>query len=58
MNLRKALKMEGFPEIRYWAQKYILAGDGATIHTSQQLTIAGVAKNVGFGAKMIPLSAR
>jgi len=54
-HLRKALKDEEFPEIHYQALKYTLIENGAAVQTSGDLTIAGVTKPVGLGAKLIPV---
>lgn len=54
-HLRKALKVEQFPEIRYQADKYTLADNGTAVQTSGQLSIAGITKPVVLGAKLIPL---
>jgi polyisoprenoid-binding protein YceI len=54
-HLRKALKGTEFPEIRYQASKYTLVDDGTAVQTSGELTIAGVTKSVGLGAKLVPL---
>jgi polyisoprenoid-binding protein YceI len=54
-HLQKALKSIEFPEIRYQALKYTLVDNGAAVETSGDLTIAGVTKPVGLGAKLIPL---
>jgi polyisoprenoid-binding protein YceI len=54
-HLRKALKMDEYPEIRYQAEKYTLVDNGSAVQTSGELTIAGVTKPVGLGAKLIPL---
>lgn len=53
-HLRKALKMENYPEIRYVADKYSLVDNATAVQTSGQLTIAGVTKPVALGAKLIP----
>jgi polyisoprenoid-binding protein YceI len=55
-HLRKALKDKEFPEIKYQALKYTLVDDGAAVQTSGELTIAGVTKPVGLGAKLIPVA--
>jgi len=52
-HLRKALKDKEFPEIKYQALKYTLVDDGSAVQTSGELTIAGVTKPVGLGAKLI-----
>jgi polyisoprenoid-binding protein YceI len=52
-HLRKALKMEHFPKIVYRANKYAVVDDGLAIQTSGDLTIAGVTKPIGIGAKLI-----
>ncbi|NLT67927.1 MAG: YceI family protein [Acidobacteria bacterium] len=54
-HLRKALKMDKHPEIKYIANKYTLIDDDQAVQTSGELTIAGVTKPVGVGAKLIPL---
>jgi hypothetical protein len=54
-HLRKALKYNDFPEIRYRALKYTLVDGGAAVQTSGELTIAGVTRTVDLGAKLIPL---
>jgi hypothetical protein len=54
-HLRKALKGDIFPEIRYKAGKYTLVDNGTAVQSSGELTIAGVTKPVGLGAKLIPL---
>jgi polyisoprenoid-binding protein YceI len=54
-HLRKALKMDQYPEIRYQAEKYTLIDNGGAVQTSGELTIAGVTKPVGLGAKLMPL---
>jgi polyisoprenoid-binding protein YceI len=54
-HLRKALKMDKYPEIRYQADKYTLVDNSSAVQTSGELTIAGVTKPVGLGAKLIPL---
>jgi len=54
-HLQKALKGTQFPEISYQALKYTLVDNGAAVQTSGELTIAGVTKAVGLGAKLIPL---
>jgi polyisoprenoid-binding protein YceI len=54
-HLRKALKDKDFPEVRYEALQYTLVDNGGAVQTSGELTIAGVTKPVGFGAKLIPL---
>jgi hypothetical protein len=54
-HLRKALKVDAYPEIRYKAGKYTLVDNGAAVQSSGELTIAGVTKPVGLGAKLIPL---
>ncbi len=52
-HLRKALKMKEFPAIIYRANKYAVVDDGQAIQTSGDLTIAGVTKPVGIGAKLV-----
>jgi polyisoprenoid-binding protein YceI len=54
-HLRKALKDDKFPEVRYQALKYTLIDGGAAVQTSGELTIAGVTKPVALGAKLIPI---
>jgi polyisoprenoid-binding protein YceI len=54
-HLRKALKDEQFPEVRYQALKYTLVDDGTAVQTSGELTIAGVTKPIALGAKLVPL---
>jgi polyisoprenoid-binding protein YceI len=54
-HLRKALKEKEFPEVRYEAKEYALVDNGAAVQTSGDLTIAGVTKPVGLGAKLIPV---
>ena len=54
-HLRRALKEEEFPEVRYRALKYSLIDNGAAVQTSGELTIAGVTRPVAFGAKLTPL---
>ena len=54
-HLKKALKMEDFPEIRYQGKNYTLVDDGDAVQSSGELTIAGVTKPVGLGAKLIRL---
>ena len=54
-HLRKALKMDEYPEIRYQAMKYTLIENGTAVQTSGELTIAGVTKPVGLGAKLVPV---
>jgi len=54
-HLRKALKMDEYPEIRYQAEKYTLVDNGSAVQTSGELTIAGVTKPIGLGAKLIAL---
>jgi len=54
-HLRKALKDQQFPEVRYQALTYTLIDNGSAVQTSGDLTIAGVTKSVGLGAKLIPL---
>ncbi len=54
-HLRKALKMDQYPEIRYQAEKYTLTDNGTAVQTSGELTIAGVTKPVALGAKLVPL---
>lgn len=54
-HLRKALKVDAYPEIRYRAGKYTLVDNGTAVQSSGELTIAGVTKPVGLGAKLIPL---
>ncbi len=52
-RLRKALKMEQFPEIVYRANKYSVVDNGKAIQTSGDLTIAGVTNPIGVGAKLV-----
>jgi polyisoprenoid-binding protein YceI len=54
-HLRKALKDKEFPEVKYQATKYTLVDNGEAVQTSGELTIAGITKQVGLGAKLIPL---
>ncbi|MDM7995996.1 MAG: YceI family protein [Acidobacteriota bacterium] len=54
-HLRNSLKEKDFAEIRYRALKYVLVDNGAAVQTSGELTIAGVTKPVGLGAKLVPL---
>jgi polyisoprenoid-binding protein YceI len=54
-HLRKALKGNEFPEIRYRALKYTLVDNGTAVQTAGELTVAGVTKPVDLGAKLIPL---
>lgn len=54
-QLRKALKVDAYPEIRYKAGKYTVVDNGAAVQSSGELTIAGVTRPVGLGAKLIPL---
>jgi hypothetical protein len=55
-HLRKALKEKEFPEVRYQALKYTLIDNGAAVQTSGELTIAGITKPVGLGAKLVPVA--
>jgi hypothetical protein len=54
-HLRKALKMDEYPEIRYLANKYTLVDNGTAVQTSGELTIAGVTKPIGLGAKLVAM---
>jgi hypothetical protein len=54
-HLRNSLKEKDFPEIRYRALRYVLVDNGSAVQTSGELTIAGVTKPVGLGAKLVPL---
>jgi polyisoprenoid-binding protein YceI len=54
-HLRKALKVDKYPEIRYQAEKYTLVDNGTAVQTSGELTIAGVTKPIGLGAKLVAL---
>ena len=53
--LRKALKMNDFPEISYRANRYTLIDNGRAVQSSGELTIAGVTRPVDLGAKLIAL---
>jgi polyisoprenoid-binding protein YceI len=55
-HLRKALKENQFPEIRYEALKYALVDNGSAVQTSGDLTIAGITKPLALGAKLVPLA--
>lgn len=54
-HLRRALKMNDFPQIRYRANHYVVVDNGSVVQSSGELTIAGVTKPVDLGARLIAL---
>jgi len=55
-HLRKALKDDLFPEIRFKTDKYDLIENGKAVRTAGELTIAGVTKPVEIEATLTPVS--